>query len=493
MGITVPPDSTGKTVETNSPDGSTQRQVVTVGDSATAAGVAKVQNADPASSDYGVTVRNPRGNATLPQRIDPTGTTTQPVSVASLPLPSGAATSAKQPALGTAGSPSADVISVQGIASMTPVKVDGSAVTQPVSGTFWQATQPVSGTVTSNQGTAAASTAGWPVTNGTVAAVTAAWTSATALNTAQSIVTTGYSIVEFSLNATSTMTGGVLTFEASDDAGVTWYSIQAARVNAPNIETTFTLSVTTQAWQANIAGFTNFRVRLSTVITGSGTANLRLQASASGESPDLSVQGTVSINAIPTGSNVIGHVIADSGSTTVVTGTVAVTESGTWNVGSSTATGSAVPANAFYKGGIAKTALPAAATDGNLTGTMLDKFGRQVCLLGSIRDLTGTQTTTISASTAETTIATAGAAGIFNDLVMLIVSNTSAATNTRIDFRDTTGGSILFSLFSVGGAAPVGFALPIPIPQTTAATNWTAQCATSTTDVRVYAVFVRNK
>jgi len=36
-------------------------------------------------------------------------------------LPTGAATSAKQPALGTAGSASTDVISVQGIASMTPL------------------------------------------------------------------------------------------------------------------------------------------------------------------------------------------------------------------------------------------------------------------------------------------------------------------------------------------------------------------------------------
>lgn len=48
---------------------------------------------------------------------------TQPVSAASLPLPSGAATSAKQPALGTAGSASTDVISIQGIASMTPVQI----------------------------------------------------------------------------------------------------------------------------------------------------------------------------------------------------------------------------------------------------------------------------------------------------------------------------------------------------------------------------------
>ena len=55
------------------------------------------------------------------------------VDVLSSALPSGAATAAKQPALGTAGTASADVITVQGIASMTALKVDGSAVTQPIS------------------------------------------------------------------------------------------------------------------------------------------------------------------------------------------------------------------------------------------------------------------------------------------------------------------------------------------------------------------------
>jgi hypothetical protein len=69
-------------------------------------------------------------------------------------LPTGAATAAKQPALGTAGTASADVITVQGIASMTALKVDGSGVTQPVSGT-----------VTANQGGT------WNV--GTVTTVTA--------------------------------------------------------------------------------------------------------------------------------------------------------------------------------------------------------------------------------------------------------------------------------------------------------------------------------
>lgn len=75
-----------------------------------------------------------------------------PVSAASLPLPTGAATLAKQPALGTAGTASADVISVQGIASMTALKVDGSAVTQPVSGSLTN----ISGTISLPTGAATA-------------------------------------------------------------------------------------------------------------------------------------------------------------------------------------------------------------------------------------------------------------------------------------------------------------------------------------------------
>src|SRR5207248_2704028 len=43
---------------------------------------------------------------------------TFPISAVSLPLPAGAATAAKQPAPGVAGTASADVLSVQGVASM---------------------------------------------------------------------------------------------------------------------------------------------------------------------------------------------------------------------------------------------------------------------------------------------------------------------------------------------------------------------------------------
>ncbi len=56
-------------------------------------------------------------------------------------LPTGAATVAKQPALGTAGTASSDVITVQGIASMTPLSVSGSFTDSP--------TNPASSTQTS--------------------------------------------------------------------------------------------------------------------------------------------------------------------------------------------------------------------------------------------------------------------------------------------------------------------------------------------------------
>lgn len=60
-----------------------------------------------------------------------TACNTGAVVVSSSALPSGASTAAKQPALGTAGTASADVITVQGITSMTPLLVNGSGSTQP--------------------------------------------------------------------------------------------------------------------------------------------------------------------------------------------------------------------------------------------------------------------------------------------------------------------------------------------------------------------------
>lgn len=63
------------------------------------------------------------GAATLVSAANPL-----PVTASSLPLPTGAATAAKQPALGMAGTPSADVITVQGA---TNAKALNSTITSP--------------------------------------------------------------------------------------------------------------------------------------------------------------------------------------------------------------------------------------------------------------------------------------------------------------------------------------------------------------------------
>jgi len=86
-------------------------------------------------------------------------TGTVAISASALPLPSGAATAAKQPALGAAGTPSSDVISVQGVSGGTalPVSDGGGALT--VDGTV-----SISGSVTVTGTVAATQSGTWTVT-----------------------------------------------------------------------------------------------------------------------------------------------------------------------------------------------------------------------------------------------------------------------------------------------------------------------------------------
>ena len=108
---------------------------------------------------YEVTAADPLTDTQLRASAVPVSGTffqaTQPVSAASLPLPSGASTLTEQQSqttlLGTIDTDTGAIASsASSIDGKTPtlvsgrVPVDPSGVTQPVSGTFWQATQPVS-------------------------------------------------------------------------------------------------------------------------------------------------------------------------------------------------------------------------------------------------------------------------------------------------------------------------------------------------------------
>jgi hypothetical protein len=156
-----------------------------------------------------------------------------------------------------------------------------------------------SGTATANQGTAAASTAGWPVTGGALAESTAAWTSATSLNTTLRLTVTGYSSVMVFLNQGTTIAGGVVTFEASDTTAFTnAYSVNCVQANSSLFGSTYTLAQSTnQALDCDVSGAAAFQIRLSTVITGTGTVNAGIMTSSMPTVPEVAVGGTVTANA----------------------------------------------------------------------------------------------------------------------------------------------------------------------------------------------------
>lgn len=155
----------------------------------------------------------------------------------------------------------------------------------------------------------------------------------------------------------------------------------------------------------------------------------------------------------------------------------------------SAAQGSASSGNPVFMGVVAKTAQPTARTDGQMVAGLHDKLGRYAMAPGShIRDLRDMGAMVTLTTTTETTIVGA-VASTFNDLEKVIVTNTSA-TDVRIDFRDTTAGTVRFSVF-VKAASTIVVEIDT-YKQATVNTNWTAQLSAAVTDVRITAITSRN-
>lgn len=314
-------------------------------------------------------------------------------------LPSGAATAAKQPSLGVAGTPSLDVLTIQGAASMTPLKVDGSAVTQPISGNVG-----ISGTVNSAQsGT-------WNVG-----------------------VTGNVSVVQ----------GGNLVTRTVGNSGNT--------IDFPSTQNQ-------AAPQAAMLVGAEFNTVPTTITNG---------------------------NASPLQMDNAGNLLVN-----VKTGAVAATQSGGWNVGGDVASGSAESGNPIKLGGRAATSNPAAVANNQRVAAMLDKLGKQVAV-GALREAKGVQKTSISTTT-ETTVISAGAAGVFNDVYAIIVTNKSG-TGVFIDFKDATGGTTRMTL-----AAPAndtrGFTVSAgdAMVQAVAANNWTATVSSPVSSIEITMLYVSN-
>jgi len=143
----------------------------------------------------------------------------------------------------------------------------------------------------------------FPSNNFQTAEATAAWSSATSLNSVVAQTITGLGSTIVTLNQGSTITGGAVSFEASDTlAGTNWYAIQAVQTNGFVTGISYTLAQSTnQAWDVDVAGWVQVRVRLSTAITGTGTVNVGIATNASASVSDLSAAVTNTVATQPSG------------------------------------------------------------------------------------------------------------------------------------------------------------------------------------------------
>lgn len=158
-------------------------------------------------------------------------------------------------------------------------------------------------------------------------------------------------------------------------------------------------------------------------------------------------------------------------------------------VATTAATGAAVPASAVYHGGIATTATPAKASAGNIVGAQMDVQGRMVVTPVAPRELTGMQSTTLTATTTATTCVTLGAAGVKNDITSIVFVN-SSATGTVMTLSDGTNS---YTYYCAPTSQSPTVVYLVPLAETTAATAWTAKCTTSVSSVFVTITYVKNE
>lgn len=254
-----------------------------------------------------------------------------------------------------------------------------SAPTTAVTGTFWQATQPVSiASVPSHAVTGSAANgaavsgnplliAGYDGT--TTRTLKTDATGNLLVNGVQDARQTGNIIAAttvvgpYSVNnrnvttvtVSGTYAGVSFVVEASDNGGTTWFGLQCINNATGQASSTWTPGTNaTASYDAAVGGYTHIRVRATAWTSGTAAIGVSSQVFAydpvvAALSQGLAATGTALVgNPVLIGgsdgtlarnlsTNTSGHVnIADGGNSITVDGTVAATQSGTWNIGSIT-------------------------------------------------------------------------------------------------------------------------------------------------------------
>ena len=325
-----------------------------------------------------------------------------------------------------------------------------------------------SGTVNATcSGTVAATQSGtWNINNisGTVALPTDAATQTTlsALNGKVTACNTGAVVIA----------SGTISLP-TDAATQTTLSALNTKVTACN---TGAVVISSGAVNATCSG--------TVAATQSGTWNITNISGTVSLPTDAATQTTLAaLNTKVTACNT-GAVVVSSGAITV-SGTVTAS-----NCAGDVAHDTGDSGNPIKIGGKARQANPTAVAALDRVDATFDDVGRQVVVLNNVRDLEVHQHTEIASSSSETTILSAGAAGIFHDLTQLILTN-QTATAVNVTIKDATAGTtrMIIALAASGGAV---IPFPTPVTQAAAANNWSATLSSAAVTVDIFVQAVKN-
>lgn len=211
-------------------------------------------------------------------------------------------------------------------------------------------------------------------------------------------------------------------------------------------------------------------------------------------------------SALPTGTNNIGTVHGSSVTIFTSAGgnlpvqvnvsTIAVVEpaGNPLGVEGAVASGGANAHAPVKIGVVASSNVIAGVNDTQVTNVLGTRMGAILTTLDCPRENIVKSSATLTTTTSEIVILSSGAASVYNDMLEVIVLNTSGSA-ARVDFRSGGGpsaGTIDFGIYVPAGETR-GKVSAHPWPQTSAASNWTAQSSASVTDIRIYATYCKQK
>jgi len=163
-----------------------------------------------------------------------------------------------------------------------------------------------------------------PILDGFLPPVASSWTTGTTVGSTLSYNTNGYDTVIVTLVASASCTGGVLIFEVYD--GATWLPIKAPSIIDYTTVGSVTLSSSySKAFQVPVAGFAQFRSRLTSAITGTSATLTITHIVSSAPDTSLVTVGLDPGSPLPAGTNTLGAVYNANPSTIIAARQTATT------------------------------------------------------------------------------------------------------------------------------------------------------------------------